>query len=218
MADDALLTLYGRPDSSAVARVMWTIGELGLPCRRIDWGGAHGGNDDPAYRRLQPAGRIPAVLLPDGTPLWESNAIIRCLASLYDPGGLIPVDPIARAGAEAWMDYAGSVADAVSAVRAAYKSPGADKDRLAAAIARAARVLRVLDEGLGGGGFLHPSGFGVADLANGVWVHRWFRVPLELPGLPSLPALRAWYNRLRERAPYRTHVVEQVSSGPQTVG
>lgn len=215
MADIAPLTVYGRPDSSAVARVMWTIGELGLECRRIDWGGSYGGNDDPAYRVLQPAGRIPAVVLPDGTALWESNAIIRCLASLHDPGGLIPSDPVSRAEAEAWMEYAGSVAAAVSAVRGAYKAPHVDVDRLAAAIDRAGDVLGVLERRLADGGFLHPAGFGVADLATGVWVHRWFRAPATLPDVPALPALRDWYGRLCDRAAYRTHVVDQVSSGPQ---
>ena len=213
-----MLTIYGRPDSSAVARVMWTVGELDLPHRRLDWGGAHGGNDDLAYRALNPAGRIPAVVLPDGAPLWESNAIIRCLAELHDPDGLIPREPVARAKVEAWMEFSGAVADAVSAVRAAYKAPEPDPQVLAAAIAGAGRTLGVLDARLGASAHLGGANFSVADLAQGVWVHRWFRCPPELPGLPHLPNLQSWHARLCARRAFQTHVVAQVSAGPQRVG
>lgn len=213
-----MITIYGRPDSSAVARVMWTVGELNLPHRRLDWGGAFGGNDDPAYRRLNPAGRIPAVVLPDGAILWESNAIIRCLAALHDPGGLIPNDPVSRAKVEAWMEYSGAVADAVSSVRTAYKTPEPDPVILASAIAAASRTLAVLDERLSSTAFLSGDRFGVGDLAQGVWVHRWFRCPPELPNLPRLPHLQSWYARLRERPAFQAHVVAQVSAGPQRVG
>lgn len=31
-----MLTIHGRATSSNVQAVMWLVGELGLPCRRID--------------------------------------------------------------------------------------------------------------------------------------------------------------------------------------
>lgn len=213
-----MITIYGRADSSAVARVMWTVGELDLPHRRLDWGGAFGGNDDAAYRQLNPAGRIPAVVFPDGATLWESNAIIRCLAALHGPDGLIPSEPVARAQVEAWMEYSGSVAGAVSAVRAAYKSSEPDRSILASAVARAGRTLAVLNERLGASTYLGGDRFGVGDLAHGVWVHRWFRCPAELPDLPQLPHLQSWYARLSDRSAFQAHVVTQVSAGPQRIG
>lgn len=213
-----MMTIYGRADSSAVARVMWTVGELDLPHRRLDWGGAFGGNDDAAYRQLNPAGRIPAVVLPDGATLWESNAIIRCLASLHGPRGLIPSEPVARAKVEAWMDYSGSVANTVSAVRTAYKMFEPDRSLLASAIATAGRTLAILDERLRATTYVGGNRFGVGDLAHGVWVHRWFRCPPELPDLPQLPHLHRWYARLCDRSAFQAHVVTQVSAGPQRIG
>lgn len=75
-----MIEIYGRTDSSAVARLMWTVHELGLPHRRIARGGEFGGLDAAEYRAINPAGTIPGVRLEDGRTLWESNAIIRFLA------------------------------------------------------------------------------------------------------------------------------------------
>ena len=210
-------TVYGRADSSAVSRVMWTLGELGAPVRRIDAGGAFGGTDTPAYRRLQPAGRIPAVVLADGTALWESNAIIRYLADADPQRRLVPDGRIERAHAEAWMDWSGAFASAVSAIRKAYKAPGAAQADIAAAVAGAEPALDVLEARLDGAAFVMGERFGVADLALGVWAHRLFRCPPEVP-LPALPAMRAWRARLGERPAFRTHVEGVVSAGPQVVG
>jgi glutathione S-transferase len=39
-------------------------------------------------------------------------------------------------------------------------------------------------------------------------VHRWFTMEFERPPLPHL---RAWYDRLLERAPYRAHVARPLA-------
>jgi glutathione S-transferase len=50
--------------------------------------------------------------------------------------------------------------------------------------------------------------FGVADMALGGFLHRWFALPVERPDLPNL---RAWYDRLLARTAYRTHVAVPLS-------
>ncbi|MBI1338940.1 glutathione S-transferase [bacterium] len=205
--------VYGRPDSSAVARVMWTIGELGLPHERRDWGGPFGGNDDPAYRAMNPAGRIPTLVWPDGRSSWESKAIIRALAAVHDPGGLIPVDPVERAAAEAWMDWSDEFQRAVSELREHPRRREAEGEILAAAVDRAAPALGLLDARLHGRAFIMGGTLSIADLAIGVWAHRWVKLPADAPGLPAFPAMSAWCERLRERPAYQTHVVAQVSAG-----
>lgn len=211
------VTVWGRADSSAVARVMWTLGELGLACRRVDWGGVHGGGDDPRYRAMNPSGLIPTLRTADGFTLWESNTIIRYLTGRRDPGGLMPVEPETRARAEAWMDWSGALAAAVGGVRAAYKTPGATPASLAAAVARAEPVVRVLDKALVDRDFLIGDRLTIADLALGVWAHRWRRCPPELRR-PATPWLSAWQARLDARPAYAEHVVARVSAGPQRIG
>lgn len=210
--------VYGRPDSSAVARVMWTIGEIGLPCRRIDWGGAFGGNDDAAYRQLNPTGRIPTLVLPNGAALWESNAIIRRLASEHSavPSGLWPADPDQRALCDAWMDWSRDLQTAVSRVREALKHPDATLESVRSAVRLASPALTTLERQLESRLFVMADHLTIADLALGVWAHRWFRTPADLPDRPHLPAAADWYARLRLRAPYLEHVVKRVSAGPRT--
>lgn len=214
---DETIEVWGRADSSAVARVMWTLGELDLPVRRHDWGGEFGGNDDPAYRAMQPAGRIPAVRLPTGATLWESNAIVRYLTAMHDTGGLMPEDALERAHAEAWMDWAGSLSSAVNLLRSAYRREDASAEGMAAARARAHPALLVLDRALEGRDYVMGERLTIADLALGVWGHRLHRCPDEVRP-HDLPAIDAWLARLRARPAYVAHVVTHVSSRPQRVG
>jgi glutathione S-transferase len=44
----------------------------------------------------------------------------------------------------------------------------------------------------------------LAEIALGPVTYRWFELPIERP---TLKALEAWYRRLKERAPYRKHVM-----------
>ena len=217
MSEEAPFEVWGRPDSSAVARVMWTLGELELPVLRHDWGGAFGGNDDADYRRMQPAGRIPALRLPDGRTLWESAAIVRYLAATYASDALIPADPYERARAEAWMDWAGAFAGAVGLIRSAYRTPDAKQADLDDALARAAPVFEVLERALDDGPFLAGERFGVADIALGVWGHRLHRCP-DGARPANLPNIENWLARLRERSAYAAHVVAHVSQRPQAIG
>ena len=212
-----MITVWGRSDSSATARVMWAAGEAGAAVERRDWGGGFGGNDDPAFRAISPHGRIPAISTPDGFSLWESAAIIRWLASEHPIAGLWPQDARARWQAEAWMDWSAAPARGVGAVRTAYRRPNPDPSEMAQAIAAAAEVLQVLETQLAGRAFVMGEGLSVADLALGVVVHRWFRVPPELDP-PRLPALADWYGRLCGRPAYREHVLDKVSVRPQRVG
>lgn len=206
-----MIEIYGRPDSSAVARLMWTVQELDLPHRRFDRGGDFGGLDLPEYKRMNPAGTIPAVRLPDGRTLWESNAIIRFLAEQYDPGGLSPVDPVMRAQAEAWMDWSSAFGRAVGVIRSAYRTPSATVESCQSAIAQAGPVIAVLDQCLTDGpGYVASERLTIADLSLGVIAHRLIRCPTEL-GLARFAAIADWHARLCERQPFRDMVVALVS-------
>ena len=44
-----MIKIWGRTDSSNVQKVLWCLGELGLPFERQDWGGKFGGNKDNDY-------------------------------------------------------------------------------------------------------------------------------------------------------------------------
>lgn len=212
-----MLTVWGRADSSATARVMWALGETGTPHERRDWGGAFGGGDDLAYRALSPHGRIPAVTGTDGFSLWESNTIIRWLATMHPEAGLWPMDEGARWQAEAWMDWSAAPGRVIGTVRTAYRRPTPEAAEMSRTIAAAAETFGILDTQLRGRAFVLGESLSVADLALGVVVHRWFRIPEALER-PVLPDLEAWYGRLCARPAYRAHVLERVSVRTQSIG
>lgn len=212
-----MLTVWGRADSSATARVMWALGETAQSCKRLDWGGAFGGGDDPAYRALSPPGRIPAITRDDGFSLWESGAIIRWLATTSPDVGLWPADEAARWQAEAWMDWSAAPGRAIGSVRTAYRRQTPDPAEMAKTIRAAAETFAVLDAQLQDRAFVMGDRLTVADLALGVVAHRWFRIPEALER-PALPALEAWHQRLCARPAYQDHVVAKVSARAQTLG
>ncbi|WP_431270541.1 glutathione S-transferase family protein [Dankookia sp. P2] len=61
------------------------------------------------YRRINPMGRLPTLILPDGTVVTESTAILLTLEARHPEVGLLPpaADP-ARARALRWMMLAAS--------------------------------------------------------------------------------------------------------------
>ena len=212
-----MLTVWGRAESSATARVMWALGETAQSCKRLDWGGRFGGGDDPAYRAISPHGRIPAITREDGFSLWESNTIIRWLATTCQQAELWPAGEAARWQAEAWMDWSAAPGRVIGPVRTAYRRAEPDPAELARTIRAAAETFAVLDAQLKDRTFVVGDQFSVADLALGVVVHRWFRIPDAL-ARPDLPALEAWHQRLCARPAYQAHVVAKVSARPQTLG
>jgi glutathione S-transferase len=104
-----MIKIWGRNTSVNVQKVMWALGELGVPHERVDVGGSFGKNNEPAYLAMNPNGLVP-TLEEDGFLLWESNSIVRYLAAKYGAGKLEPADPRSRARASSWMDWQISVA------------------------------------------------------------------------------------------------------------
>jgi glutathione S-transferase len=202
-----VLTIYGRTNSVNVQKVLWCLAELALPYTRIDAGLEHGRNTEPWYLALNPNGKVP--LLVDGAfTLWESNTIVRYLASKHGAGSLCPASLETRALAERWMDW--QLSTLVSPVSIVFQNlirrPAAERD--AAEIERntreANRAMALLDEHLQSRPYVAGEAFTMGDIPAGATAHRW----LEIPGIerPALTAVRAWRARLAERAAFRDHV------------
>ncbi|AGH50965.1 glutathione S-transferase [Sphingomonas sp. MM-1] len=199
-----MLTIWGRPNSHNVKKVVWFAEEIGRPFVRLNIGGAFGITD--SYREMNPNALIPTIE-DDGLVLWESNAILRYLAARYGEGTLWPADPAARARGDKWMDWQFGYADAqrdafLNLVR---HSP---EERDAAAIARSAEatatMMAILNQALADRPWLSGDNFGVGDVPMGVYAHSWFALDIERPAMPHV---EDWYARLRERPGYAAHVM-----------
>ena len=207
-----MLTIYGRTNSVNVQKVLWCLAEIGAPYRRIDAGLAHGKNDEPWYLALNPNGRVP--LLQDGSfSLWESNTIVRYLASKHGHGTLYPAAPEDRALAERWMDWQlSTLVRPVSIVFPnLFRTPVGRRD--AAAIERniveANRAVALLDAHLATQRYVAGASFTMGDIPVGAVAHRWLAIPdIERP---AFEAVRAWRARLAERQGFKAHVMLPLS-------
>ena len=104
-----MLKVWGRPYSSNVIPVIWTVNELGLKYDLMLAGGSFGKLDTDQYAEINPNRMIPAIQ--DGEfALWESLSIIRYLSEEYGKGTLLPSDPQSKAIADQWMEWSASKA------------------------------------------------------------------------------------------------------------
>jgi glutathione S-transferase len=198
-----VLRILGKASSINVRKVLWTCAELGLAFEREDWGSGFQPTDSPEFLSLNPNAMVP-VLVDGDTVLWESNTICRYLASRYGGGRLLPVDAVARARVEQWMDW--QATELNNAWRYAFmalvrKSPAhRDAAQLAASVAQWNRHMGILDRQLERtGAFLAGKEFSLADIVLGLSTNRWLMTPIERP---VLPAVEAYVARLRTRPAY----------------
>jgi glutathione S-transferase len=200
------LVVLGRNTSSNVQKVMWLLAEIGAVCTRVDMGGAYGGNREEEYLKKNPNGVVPTLLHGDHV-IWESNTILRYLATLFSQSKLYPTEVIARTHVERWMDWQLSSFGPVSTllyqsiVRTPepFRQPDAiEKHRL-----RNAEMVALLDRILSRQQFVSGNEFTLADIAIGPLVQRWFNLPVERP---ESAYVRSWYDGLCDRGPFVEHV------------
>lgn len=202
------LKLWGRRNSINVQKVCWMLAELALPHERIDAGMAHGVVGEEWYRHLNPNRLVP-TLQDDETVLWESNAIVRYLATKYAPGVWIPEDAAGRAGVEQWMDWQQTtlMPGALSPLFLGLVRVPPDQrnaTELTASAKATEAAMRILDRHLDGRAYMLHERPTAADIAIGAAVHRWHALPV---ARPPLPALWAYYQRLTWRPAFVANVM-----------
>ena len=201
------LQLYSLPTPNGVkASIM--LEEIGLPyevhlvdiMKNETW--------TPDYLSLNPNGKIPAILDPDGPggqplALWESGAILVYLAD--KTGKLIPTDPAARYETLQWVFWQmGAVGPMFGQVGFFHRFAGRDyedkrpRDRY---VAESRRLLRVLEDRLKDRAFIMGDDFTIADIALIGWVNNLvtFYEAGELVDYASLTAVPAWVERCLAR-------------------
>jgi glutathione S-transferase len=201
-----MLTIWGRASSSNVQKVLWGCDELGLAFERHDVGREFGRNRDADYLAMNPNGLVPT--LRDGDlVIWESNAILRYLATKYGGERLYPTEFGARSQVDRWLDWQlGTMTPAMSPVFwGLIRTPPAERDVAAIDKARlqSATYWTLLDHELSARPYVAGATLTLADIALGNSIHRWLNFPIERPVLPHL---RAWYDRIATRPGFQTHL------------
>lgn len=182
-------------------KIAIALEELGLPYRLVRYDMYAGTHLTPGFRRINPNGKLPAIVdhapADGGEPLavFESGAILLYLAE--KAGQLLPADWRRREEARQWLVWqvAGlgpMFGQANHFVR--YAPPGQDYavDRY---LREATRLLAVLDRRLGGSDYLAGE-YGIADIACYPWASGTQGIGIDVA---QFPALAAWIARIRTR-------------------
>ena len=103
-------TLFYAPGTASMA-VHWMLIELGAPLELVRVDFEAGDQRDPAYLKLNPAGRVPTLVV-DGRPYSESAALLMLLAERHPRAGLAPA-PAAPDRAK-WLETMLFLANTVS--------------------------------------------------------------------------------------------------------
>jgi glutathione S-transferase len=202
-----MIRIWGRNTSSNVQKVMWALGELGLPHERIDIGGSFGKNREPAYLAMNPNGLVP-TLEEDGFLLWESNSIVRYLAAKYGVGTLEPADMQARARASSWMDWQLTVAaPAITPVFwGLIRTPPEKRDHAAieAGKVKTMAAMQMLDAQLAKSAFVAGDTLSMGDIPVAVMTYRFRRLMPERSGLDNV---ERWFTDMEQRPAFKEHVL-----------
>ncbi len=199
-----MLTIWGRLNSHNVKKVAWFAEELGLAYVRHDTGGQFGMSD--AYLAMNPNALIPTIE-DGGFVLWESNAILRYLAARHGGPRWWPDEPQLRALGDRWMDWQFTYADAQRDAFVHLVRTAPDKrngEAVARSVARASKLMMILDRYLAETPWLSGGDFGVGDIPMGVYAHTWFTLDIERPDLPNVVD---WYHSLQARPGYASQVM-----------
>ena len=207
-----MLTILGRKNSANVQKVLWYLAELELPYSHQNIGGHYGGNRTPAVLRLNPNGLIP-ILLDDEFEVWESNTILRYLATRFGPTSWYPAETRHRSRSDRWLDWQlGTLNQALTPLYVGLvRTPAEKRDYSLISNYRiqTEELFSLLDVALASSAYLAGEKPTIADIACGVFAYRWFELGMQEPA--ETPHLKRWYDSLTERCGYRTHVMTGLS-------
>jgi|EP01132_Coremiostelium_polycephalum_P008886 GST-like protein len=197
------LQLYSLPTPNGV-KVSIMLEELGLPYEThlVDIGKNESWT--PEYLSLNPNGKIPAIIDPDGPggkplPLFESGAILLYLAE--KTGKFLPADPARRYETLQWVFFQmAAIGPMFGQVGFFHKFAGReyeDKRPLERYVTESKRLLGVLETHLEGRQWIMDDDYTIADIATLGWVRNLvgFYGAGELVDYASLKNVPAWLER-----------------------
>jgi glutathione S-transferase len=194
------LVFYYSPLSSAVT-VHWALEELVIPYEKVRVDLQARDQDKPSYRALNPNGKVP-LLVHDGTPIFESAAIVLHLGEVFGvERKLFPEPGLRRAEAFKWIVWAGvSLGEAFMRYQSNV-SPRVPAERQNAKAAEAAKadvetLLQILDAELANEEWLVGTMFSLADLYVASWASYVGAMGFDPKPWPKL---ESWLNKCTAR-------------------
>jgi glutathione S-transferase len=186
--------LYDSPVSGNCYKVRLLLAHLGIPYERRPMDVVDRSNRQEVLGGLNPALRVPTLVLDDGNALGESGAILWYFG---EGTRFVPEDRYERAQVLQWMffeQYDHEPAIAVVRFWLAYSGrPEAFADRLDERTKAGHRALAAMEGHLDGRTFFVGDGLTLADIALYAYTHVAHEGGFDLA---AYPAVRAWLDRV----------------------
>ena len=186
------MKLYDSRISGNCYKVRLLLAQLGVKCERIELSVVDRSNRREVIGDANPALRVPTLILDDGRPLAESNAILWYFADGTD---FVPADRYQRAQVLQWQFFEQYDHEPNVAVARFWLTYGgkADPAALAAKQAAGRRALEAMERHLAGRKFLVGDRYSIADISLYAYTH-----VADEGGIDLAPfgAIRSWLERV----------------------
>jgi len=188
------MRLYNSPVSGNCYKVRLLLAHLGLEYETIEMSVVDRSNRAEVLGDLNPGLRVPTLVLDDGRPLAESNAILWYLG---DGTPYVPTDPYERAQVLQWCffeQYSHEPNIAVARFWLAYSgTPERFEAELPARMKGGYVALDAMERHLGGREFFVGARYSLADISLYAYTHVAYEGGFDLE---RYPAIRAWLARI----------------------
>ena len=188
------MLLYNSEVSGNCYKVRLLLAQLGLEYETVDVSVVDRTNRPELLGELNPALRVPTLVLDDGRALAESNAILWYFG---DSTAYVPSDPYERAQVLQWLffeQYSHEPNIAVVRFWLAYSgTPDRFADQVPARVKAGYAALDAMERHLAGREFLVGPRYSIADIGLYAYTHVAHEGGFELG---SYPAIRAWLERV----------------------
>jgi glutathione S-transferase len=196
------ITFYYAPATSAT-RVHWALEELGISYEKVRLDLAKGEQKSPEFLRINPNGKVPA-LVDDGTPMFESLAIIIHLGEKYGVAKSLWPAPGSAQSAEAlmwavWGTVTVGNAGLTLMANTSERVPAEARNEVQAVQAKEGleRCLAILETRLEGRAWILGDAFTLVDVATASSVA--FFARMAGLGKERFPRTAAWTGRATQR-------------------
>jgi glutathione S-transferase len=206
-----MIVLYGFLPSGNVYKVRLLFAHLGIEHRRVEVAQHLGHTAAPAFRKINPNGKVPVVKLDDGRVLTESGAILYYFAqgTKFWPSALEAQTETLR-----WMffeQYSHEPPIAGNRYILGYTDDRAGLDgQLKRNAERGEHALRVMDAHLAGNLWFSGGQYGIADIALFAYTHV---APEGGFDLSPYSNITRWFDDVRAQ-PRHIQLLQETSCAP----
>jgi glutathione S-transferase len=188
------MLLYNSPVSGNCYKVRLLLGHLGLPYETEDVSVVDRSGRAELLGDLNPALRVPTLVLDDGRPLAESNAILWYLGDGTD---YVPTDAYERAQVLQWMFFEQYSHEPYLAVVRFWLAYSGTPEKFEASITKRRKggyaALDAMEKHLDGRSFLVGERYSVADISLYAYTHVADEGEFDLE---PYQAIRSWLERV----------------------